>query len=369
MNQLSQRTGIQLSTTQAAVIIINYMLGAGILTLPRTTTEAVGTPDVWLSMLLSSIIIWIAGMIVVMLCRRYPGETFFEFAPKIVGKWLAVPLGLCVIFYFLLISAFEIRIMAEVTGIYLLEGTPYWAIVMIFILIGYYLIAGGLNAITRLFEIILPITLIFFVIVMLMSLKIFDLNNLRPVLGQGIMPVLRGMKPTLLAFTGYEIMFVVMAFMKQPKRGTRSLVGALLVSIGIYLITIIMVVGGLSVVGVKNKTFPTLDLLRSFELEGLIFERFESLLLVIWIMQIFSTSTITLFAVSLGSTQMTRRKINLFLFIALPLVYLFALMPKSQREAFIMGDMLGNTSIILFGGMPLLLLIADMIRKKVRRSK
>ena len=45
----------------------------------------------------------------------------------------------------------------------------------------------------------------------------------------------------------------------------------------IYLITVIMVIGGLSINGVETRTWPTLDLMRSFEMQGLIFERFESL--------------------------------------------------------------------------------------------
>ena len=44
---------------------------------------------------------------------------------------------------------------------------------------------------------------------------------------------------------------------------------------------------------------PTIDLMRSFEISGLIFERFESLLLVIWIMQIFATYTISYYAAAL----------------------------------------------------------------------
>ena len=57
-----------------------------------------------------------------------------------------------------------------------------------------------------------------------------------------------------------------------------------------------MVIGALSIDGVVTRTWPTIDLMRSFEISGLIFERFESLLLVIWIMQIFATYTISYYA-------------------------------------------------------------------------
>jgi spore germination protein len=51
-----------------------------------------------------------------------------------------------------------------------------------------------------------------------------------------------------------------------------------------------MVIGAFSVDGVVTRTWPTLDLM--LEITGLIFERFESLLLVIWMMQMFSSFTI-----------------------------------------------------------------------------
>lgn len=90
-----------------------------------------------------------------------------------------------------------------------------------------------------------------------MSIGIFEIDNLRPVLGLGIKPVLDG---------------------------------------------------------VVTRTWPTIDLMRSFEISGLIFERFESLLLVIWIMQIFATYTISYYAAALGLAQLFKRVfIRLFL--------------------------------------------------------
>jgi spore germination protein len=354
----------QITTAQAAVIIINYVLGAGILTLPRTTVEAVETPDVWISIIISGGLVWIAGMIIVSLCRKFPGKTLFQFAQEITGKWLSFLLGIVIIAYFIVISAFEIRIMAEVTGLYVLEGTPKWAIVLVFMWIGFYLIIGGINSIARLYEIILPITLIFFLIAFLLSGRIFEIDNLRPVLGSGIMPVFKGIKSTLLAFTGYEVMLVIMAFMSFPQKGLKAVSAGVLTSLVIYIITLILVIGGLSIDGVKTKTWPTLDLIRSFEMEGLIFERFESLLLIIWIMQIFSTYTITHYAASLGCAQLLKRKMLPFLLVMLPVIYIIAMVPQSLDQAFKLGDFIGNVSIYLFGGIPILLLLLSILRKK-----
>lgn len=65
---------------------------------------------------------------------------------------------------------------------------------------------------------------------------------------------------------------------------------------------------GLSVDGVTAMTWPTLNLIRSFEMPGLIFERFESLLLVIWIMQLFATFSVSFYAASLGLSQIFKKE-------------------------------------------------------------
>lgn len=359
----------QITTSQTAVMVINYMLGAGILTLPRTMVEAAKTPDVWISILISGTIILASGWIIVKLCSRFQGQTLFQFLPEITGRAIAMLISILVISYFLAISAFEIRIMAEVTGFYLLEGTPSWAIVMTFMWIGLYLILGGVSCLSRLYEIILPITLVFFLIAILLSSRIFDIDHLRPVLGSGITPVLKGIKPSLLSFTGYEIMLVALAYMKNPGKANKAMIAGVTVPVVIYLITVIMVIGGLSINGLEKRTWPTLDLMRSFEVQGLIFERFESLLLVIWIMQIFSTFTVTHYAASLGWSQMFNRNFRPFVFAMLPVIYLIAMVPKDINQVFNLGDMFGNVSVYLFGGVPLILLLISILRKKGAKPK
>ena len=88
-------------------------------------------------------------------------KTFYQYSQDIVGKWIGRLLSFLIIGYFLTTSAFQIRSMAEVIS-FLLEGTPTWAIVMPFMWIGLYLIMSGINSIARMFEIIFPITVLFF---------------------------------------------------------------------------------------------------------------------------------------------------------------------------------------------------------------
>lgn len=349
----------RITTPQAAVVVTNFILGAGIFTLPRTSVEIVKTPDVWITVILGGLIAMMAGVILVKLSQQFPEKTFYQYNREIVGKWVGGLLSLIIVCYLLMTAGFQVRSMVEVTGFYLLEGTPTWAITMPYIWVGLYLIIGGINPIARLFEIIFPITVILFLLVVFMSFGIFEMDNLRPVLGLGVIPVLKGVKTTALSYTGIEIMLVITAFMKHPHKAGKAVVVGVAITMVFYIITVIMVIGAFSVDGVVTRTWPTLDLLRSFEIHGLIFERFESMLLVIWIMQLFASFTITYYAAALGLAQLFKKNIHPFMYGLLPVIYIISIVPKNINDQFKLGDMVGNIALYLFGLLPLLLLIVS----------
>lgn len=368
-----REAGTRLNTSEAVIVVLNSVLGAGILTLPRTISKAVGTPDVWISVLMSGLLVTAIGLMMVALCRRFPGKTVFEFLPQLTGQWGAYVLGMLIVSYFVVLCSFEIRVMAEITSMYLLKGTPSWVSIMVIMWIGLYMMNGGLKVMIRVFEIMLPITLALFLLVFLLSGRLFDLNNLRPVLGEGFMPVLKGIKPSFLSYSGYEVVLITTAFMANAKAGSRAVIYSVLVTTLIYLVTIVMVIGNLSLEGVHSRTWPTLDMVRSFEIGGFFFERFESFFLVFWLTQIFATYVFKHYFASIGLRELFRLKnVQVIQYVLLPVLYVLSYLPRNLDETLSLGDKLGDISIFLFGLLPLMLLILSFARKgpaKYRNSR
>lgn len=114
--------------------------------------------------------------------------------------------------------------------------------------------------------------------------------------------------------------------------------------------------------GVLSRTWPFLDLARSFEVEYLLLERFESLLLTIWIMQIFATFSIAFYCASLGVSQILNSSYSKMLFILLPFIYLLSQIPKNLNELFSFGTVIGNVAFALFVLLPLPLLLISRWR-------
>ncbi|WP_108672056.1 spore germination protein [Peribacillus acanthi] len=354
----------RISTVQTVMIISNFILGAGILTLPRTVTEKTQTPDGWISVMISGFITMMIGLIMVKLCKRFPKQSLYQYSQVILGKWLGFILGFIVILYYITLSAFEVRAMAETTRLFLLQGTPTWAIIMPFLWIGLYLIVGGVNSIARMFEIIFPVTVLFFMLVMFLGISIFEVDNIRPVMGLGVKPVIKGLSSTSLSFAGFEVILIIYFFMQKQKQATKATLIAIGIPIIFYAVTLIMVVGALSVGGVLTQTWPVLTFIRSFEITGFFFERFDSLLLVIWVMQLFSTFTVSYFVAVLGVSQLFGKNFQTISFIVLPLIFFFAMIPTNINQLFTMGDWVGKFSFLFFSLTPLLLLFVSMLRRK-----
>lgn len=358
------RTDDKITTSQAAVFLTNTVLGAGILTMPRSLTQAVKTPDVWLTILLGGAIIMLVILLMVKLCQRFPGQTVFQFAGSIIGRVPGGALCLLLIVYFLVVAGFEIRSLAEVTLFFLLEGTPMWAVVIPFIWAGTYLVCGGINSIARVYQVVLPITIMVLLVSYAVSLRLFDINHLRPVLGNGIPPVMRGLKSSILVYSGCEVVMTLVAFMQYPRHAVKAMLGGIAIPLGLYLLTVIMVIGGLSVDCVITSTWPTFDLIRSFEVTGFFVERLEFPLMVVWLMQMFCNFCSFFFQASLGVSQIFRISVRPVIFGLVPVIFLATMMPKSLQDVFALGDIIGYAGAVLFFLLPVPLLILALIRRK-----
>lgn len=347
----------RITTMQATVLISNYMLGVSILTLPRTSVEAAQTPDVWISLILSGLITVAVGILIVKLSQRFPGQTYYQYNRLLVGKWLGVALSFFTALYFIVMASFQARAVLDVTRLFLLEGTPNWAITFAFMWVGVYLMLGGINPVARLFEVIFPITTVILILIAFMGLSVFEPDNMRPVLGHGIMPVLRGLKTTILAYTSVEIMLVVPAFMKHPEKAVKAVLIGVLVPAFFYVVTCVIVIGTLSVDGVVTRTWPTISLFRSFEFRGIFFERFETLLLVIWLMQIFTTFTLSYYLGALGIAQSWKVNHRTVIFVLMAVIYVISFAPADTNELFKLGEILGLSSLVLFILVPAVLYV------------
>ena len=68
----------RITSHQAVMFITNFIFGAGILTLPRTTTEKIKTPDSWIAVIVSGLIITLVAVNNIKTMPKIPERNFLS---------------------------------------------------------------------------------------------------------------------------------------------------------------------------------------------------------------------------------------------------------------------------------------------------
>ncbi|WP_096200824.1 GerAB/ArcD/ProY family transporter [Bacillus sp. FJAT-45350] len=344
MNQPDQ---YQITPLEMAVVLMSMITGVGILTIPRSLTSALETPDGWISIIIAGIIFMFIVYLFVKLQQQIPGQTVFTYLEQgKIGKWFAFILTLGFAIYFISLLAFEARILALVAKMYLLDQTPSEALVAIILLTTTYAVTKGVQGVVHLCLMFTPIILLLGFVMLLANLPNVEFERMLPIMGEGITPVLLGLSEISLSFLGVELLLFLMVYMNKSK--VRALpfnlsIGLITIS---YVLTFMVVVSIFGVNGSQIVTFPTVEAVKEVEVPGAFFERLESLMITIWIMTIFNTMTVAqLLLVHLLKDKLMTKKKKLVLPVVVFLTYLIAFIPNSIADLFMMGDWLGYLGV------------------------
>ncbi|MCO4849357.1 spore germination protein [Bacillus vallismortis] len=359
-----KQTPLKLNTFQGISIIANTMLGAGLLTMPRALTTKANTPDGWIVLILEGVFFIFFIYLNTLIQKKHQYPSLFEYLREGLGKWIGSIIGLLICCYFIGVASFEVRAMAEIVKFFLLERTPIQIIIITFICCGVYLMIGGLSDVSRLFPFYLMVTIIILLVVFGISFKIFDINNLRPVLGEGFAPIANSLTIVSISFLGVEIMLFLPEHMKKRKYTFRYATIGFLIPITLYTITYIIVVGALTVPEVKTLIWPTISLFQSFELKGIFIERFESFLLIVWIIQFFATFVIYGYFAASGLKKTFGLSIKKGLILVGAVTYYFSLWPRDTNQVMMYSDYLGYTFVFLFS-LPFILFLIVALKRRL----
>ncbi|MEJ8546039.1 GerAB/ArcD/ProY family transporter [Brevibacillus borstelensis] len=356
------------SPIQLTITTVSTIIGVAILTLPRVLAEEVGTPDVWIDVLLAGIIVAITSMICLHLSNRFPGETFYIYNRHIVGKVLGALISVLYIVNYITFGAFEARVQAEVVRHFLLDETPLEITILAFLLVGLYLVAGGLNAIIRINQFYFPITLLIVFTILFLNWKNFEFDNVRPFLENGPTALVPGIFPTAQAFSGFDVILFLAAYTRNAKKSALPLLlGIGLVTL-IYMTIVVMVIGSLTLNEVATLTWPTMEFVKQIEFPGAFFEHFEIFFITVWLLNMFTTFFINLYLASLGIHLLLGWNIKLVMFMLLPVIYGIALFPKDLNATLELGKSIGFVSVLMSTTIPLSLLLLARVRNLPKRD-
>lgn len=165
-------------------------------------------------------------------------------------------------------------------------------------------------------------------------------------------------------------MLVLTMFMKEPHKVLKSTLIGIGIVIPVYTLIVLLTIGALTWDETVTITWPLMSLAKSVDIPGGFFERFESLLSVLWVIKNFTAFVPNYFCACRGLEELFRKDYRRFiLFGLLPLIYLIAIVPANMNSVLQLGKFLGYAAIFVVFFMPgFLLTIAKVRRKGIETS-
>lgn len=331
---------------------------------PAVLAGLTGTAG-WYTTLISASTALIGFYFIFLLLKRFPGKELTEIFDIALGRTLGFTAACLLGVYMLFITVTRIAELTEFLRVYIIPLSPNWFIVGIFIICIFTLSMVGLENIARLATLLIYPLIIGFIIVLLLGMQNYDINNLFPVFGYGLDKiVLHGVIRS--SVYGEVIILAIFASSFQgvgfiKKEGIISLIlsgGIISLSIFAYSLTFPYYTA-------QEITAPMYEMSTLIDY-GRFVQRIEALFLFVWVIITFISAG-TVFYAFLWIFCKTFRIQDKTPIVIGSCVVLFAL---SLMHRDIISIILGSVSFIRsFGSLPLFVLpffvlIVSLIRKK-----
>ncbi|UFJ39190.1 spore germination protein [Brevibacillus humidisoli] len=366
------------STWQLTTLVTSTLIGVGVLTLPRATSTALEQSG-WLAPFIGGLISIAACWLIAQLSRLYPGRTIVRYSPLVwgttksvkVGVLLSLPFVVSFLLYLFTVTAFTARIFGEVVVTAVLLQTPLEATIITMFLLVVALCQYEPEVVARVNELLFPLIILPILLLAIASFQKADWNNLLPVQISSWDKLVDGLMESTISFEGFEVMFIYFAFAQQgTSRRTASVVG---ITMAILVYTLI-VLAGIAVFGpneLQLLTWPTLELVKTTQVPGLVLERIESAFLAVWVAAVFTTVGNVYYAFIYGLRQLLGRGMAfqriMSVFLLIPL-FAVALFPQNLDELFRYSSYLGYLGLVVNLVYPLLYIIVSYLRKRHRKA-
>ncbi|MBP3964070.1 GerAB/ArcD/ProY family transporter [Paenibacillus lignilyticus] len=326
-----------------------------------------GAPLAILLAILASLLVTYIG---VKLSLLYPEDTFVEFVPKIIGKWLGKTLIFVYLLLWIAVAGFILRQYADFVHMALFVLTPLWVIILFILLVILYAVHGGIHIVGRCSEVIGPLILFNILLFRILSLKDLHLDRLLPLKPtEGWIPVITGSAPAA-SFMSESVMIVMLvAFLTDKGKAVSSglwgvgIAGFILLN---SVVDLLMILGN-TVPG--KLVYPVYSISQYISVMEFV-QNLDIFLVVGMSFTVFIKVSIYMFMASYGTAQLFHfRKWRYLLWIVGVLVFAIALFPRNVDESQI--DFSGFWKNVVFPifliGIPLLLWMIGSIRKRMSK--
>lgn len=349
--------------------IVVTVIGVGVFSLPREVTTNAGT-DGWIVTLIAGIINYILIYITLKVIHNNNYNKLSDILQMNFGRLIGSILALIFIVYNVFSVSIGMRVFIEVIKMYLLQRTPTEFLIIVTILTGLYLVRGEMECLIKFNEISFWVMFIPIILVFLLTLNRTDFTNILPIFNSTPDQYVKAVRTTIYSFGGIEIVYLVLPFMKEkksiPKIALRSIAFITL----FYVVIVIFCLAVFAKEQTKTLLWPTITMIKSINIPGSFIERWEGVVMALWVIFYFTTFINSYYISSDVLKDMFRlHDIKLSSALIVPFIYAIALYPENIAELYNISSnvtpyLATFSSLIL----PLILFLRRPSRKEVKEG-
>ncbi|QIB27732.1 GerAB/ArcD/ProY family transporter [Caloranaerobacter azorensis] len=359
----------KISSNQVMFILLTTIIGVGILSLPREAVEKAGT-DGSILIILGGIVACIFTVISVKLVTLFTNKTIVEFGREIVTTPISNIVSIIFFIYYIIISAFEVRILAEVVKMFLLDDTPTEVIIISILLVSAYLVRGGIEGLARMAELILPIVIIPVFLLLLSLIPDLDFTNLLPLFRTNPWDIIKSVYVPFFSFIGYELVLFMAAYVKDTENLMKFNVLSILLVTFVYVVFFIVSLCRFGVNEVKHLLWPILSIMKTIDLPGAFIENIEGIVMGLWVLSVFASLSPFYYSSALILCKLFGLKEHrYFVLPIMPFIYALSLAFDNIATVYdIMGKSINYIGIFTVIAVPTIYLIVALIKKRKEPS-
>ncbi|SFK95973.1 spore germination protein KB [Paenibacillus sp. 1_12] len=355
---------VMITNHQLLALVVISTVGASSLYAPAALAHY-AERDSWYLILMGGIIGLFNIFVFVWLDRLFPGKNIISISISLLGRWIGSMVAALIIFYFMDVSTWTLREFAEFFIIALDPTTQQiWYMIACVIMCSYG-VFHGLEVFARVSEIIFIVILFTFLGIYLLLVNQYHPEYLLPILENGLIQPLKGL---LLAVSWFgDLMFISMILKHVRKTPQTPFYAA--GAVGLITCVLLMSVMACTLLfGWRTTsafTYPSISLIQNIRLFTNI-ERFDAVLIVVWVMSSFIKITAYFWSALRGLTDLLRLQ-HPHMFIV-PMAIIFVICSKYKVWGLIELASLYDKKAWYFVTfqlfIPTLLLVIALVKKK-----
>ncbi|WBW98348.1 GerAB/ArcD/ProY family transporter [Oceanirhabdus sp. W0125-5] len=222
-----------LTPNQFTYIVIGFIVGAGVLTLPNELVKVAGQ-DSWICTIIAMFYPLYVVFISVYIINKHPKENILILNKKYLGKFFGSILNFIFMLQFMLTYIVIIANTIIFCRVFIVNYLAPLKVAIILVSLATYSSYKGLRGLGKMSELIFYM----FIIVILFSisaLKYGSILNLQPVFGAGIKNIIKATPKTAYSYSGWEVILLFFPYVNDVKYVKKCSLKAVAISVIVYL--------------------------------------------------------------------------------------------------------------------------------------